>query len=69
MKCVEAPDVKRLADEIVDSLGLFNVVPQLVYCCRSKGSKSERPVARIHALGRVWQEALRCMHASNVTVF
>ncbi len=30
-----------------------------VYCYRSKGSKSEGTVARIHALGKVWQEALR----------
>ena len=54
----EAPDVKRLVNEIVDSLDLFHVVPQFVYCYRSKGSKSERTVARIHGLGKIWQEAL-----------
>jgi len=45
-------------NEIVDSLDLFHVVPQFVYCYRSKGSKSRRAVARIHGLGKIWQEAL-----------
>jgi predicted metallopeptidase len=58
LKYEEAPDVKRLVDEIVDSLELFHVVPQFVYCYRSKGSKSKRTVARIHGLSRIWQEAL-----------
>ena len=56
---VEAPDVKKLVDEIVDSLDLFHVVPQFLYCYRSHGSESKRIIARIHGLGRVWQEALR----------
>jgi predicted metallopeptidase len=56
---VEAPDVKRLVDDIVESLDLFHVVPQFVYCYRSRGSKSKRIIARIHGLGGIWQEALR----------
>ena len=59
LEYMEAPDVKRLVDEIVDSLDLFHVVPQFVYCYRSKGSKSKLTIARIHGLGRIWQEALR----------
>jgi len=59
LEYVEAPDVKGLADEIVDSLGLFHVVPEFVHCYRSKGSKSKRIIARIHGLGTIWQEALR----------
>ena len=59
MEYVEAPDVKGLADEIVDSLGLFHVVPEFVHCYRSKGSRSKRIIARIHGLGTIWQEALR----------
>jgi len=55
----EAPDVKELADDIAESLDFFHVVPQFVYCVRSKGSKSRRVLARIHGLGRIWQEALR----------
>jgi len=58
LEYVEASDVKRLVDEIVERLDLFHVVPQFVYCYRSKGSKSERTVARIHGLSRMWQEAL-----------
>jgi predicted metallopeptidase len=54
----EAPDVKRLANEIAESLGLFHVVPQYVFCVRSKGSASRRTIARIHGLGKVWQETL-----------
>ena len=59
LEYLEAPDMKRLINEIVDNLGLFHVVPQFVYCYRSKGSKSKRTVARIHGLGKIWQEALR----------
>jgi len=59
LEYVEAPDIKMLVDEIVDSLDLFHVVPQFVYCYRSRGSKSKLTIARIHGLGRIWQEALR----------
>jgi predicted metallopeptidase len=55
---VDAPDVKKLADEIADCLDFFHVVPQFVFCFRSKGSVSERVIARIHGLGKIWQEAL-----------
>jgi predicted metallopeptidase len=58
LKYLEAPDVKRLVDEIIDSLELFHVVPQSVYCFRSEGSKSRRIIARIHGLGKIWQKAL-----------
>jgi predicted metallopeptidase len=54
----EAPDVKRLADEIAGSLDLFHVVPQFVFCVRSRGSASKRTIARIHGFGRIWQETL-----------
>jgi predicted metallopeptidase len=55
----EASDVKELVDNIAESLGFFHVVPQFVYCMRSKGSESRHILARIHGLGRIWQEALR----------
>lgn len=54
----DAPDVKRLADEIADSLDLFHVVPQFVFCVRSRGSASKCTIARIHGFGRIWQETL-----------
>ena len=54
----ESPDVKLLADEVIGRLEFFHVVPQSVYCYRSKGSKSRRIIARIHGFGRIWQLAL-----------
>jgi len=59
LEYAEAPDIKRLVDELVDSLDLFYIVPQFVYCYRSMGSESKRTIARIHGLGRIWQDALR----------
>jgi predicted metallopeptidase len=59
LKYVEAPDVKKLANEIIESLDMFHVLPQFVYCYRSKGSKSKRTIARIHGLGLMWLEVLR----------
>jgi predicted metallopeptidase len=58
IKYAEAPDVKKLADEIAEELSLFHVIPQFVFCFRSTGSTSEYTIARIHGLGRIWQEAL-----------
>jgi predicted metallopeptidase len=58
IKYADAPDVKELADEIADCLDFFHVVPQFVFCFRSTGSKSGRTIARIHGLGKIWQEAL-----------
>ena len=68
LEYVEAPDVKRLVDEIADSLDFFHVVPQFVFCFRSKGSKSERTIARIHGLGKIWQEALSVPPAYAIEV-
>ena len=59
MEYADASDVKRLLEDIVDNLGMFHVVPQFVYCIRSKGSESKHIIARIHGLGRIWQEALQ----------
>ena len=58
IKYVEAPDVKRRVDDLITRLGFFHIVPQSVYCFRSTGSKSRRIIARIHGLGRIWQDAL-----------
>lgn len=54
----EALDIKKRVDEIIAGLDFFHVVPQFVFCVRSKGSKSKLAVARIHGLGRIWQEVL-----------
>jgi predicted metallopeptidase len=58
IKYYPAPDVKKLADEMAECLDFFHVVPQFVFCYRSTGSASSHTVARIHGLGKLWQEAL-----------
>ena len=58
LKYLEAPDVKMLADEVIERLDFSHIVPQCVYCYRSKGSKSKRIIARIHGFGKIWQKAL-----------
>lgn len=58
IKYVEASDVKRQVDEIAAHLDFFHIPPQFVFCVRSRGSKSKRTIARIHGLGKIWQETL-----------
>jgi predicted metallopeptidase len=58
IKYFRALDVKKRVDEIIEALDLFHITPQFVFCVRSKGSKSTRTVARIHGLGKIWQETL-----------
>ena len=58
LKYLEAPDVKMLADEIIERMDFSHVVPHCVYCFRSTGSKSRRIIARIHGFGKIWQKAL-----------
>lgn len=58
IKYFEASDVKKSVNEIMVSLDFFHVVPQFVFCVRSKGSKSKCTIARIHGLGKIWQEVL-----------
>ncbi len=64
----EAPDVKLLAEEIIDCLGLYHVVPQFLFCYRSTGSSSDRIIARIHGLSRMWQEALNLPASYSIEV-
>jgi len=68
IKYEEASDVKRLADEIAQTLDFFNVVPQFVFCIRSAGSESKRTIARIHGLGKIWQEVLSLPSAYVIEV-
>ena len=68
IKYEEASDVKRLADEIAQTLDFFHVVPQFVFCVRSTGSKSKRTIARIHGLGKIWQEVLSLPSAYVIEV-
>jgi len=68
IKYEEASEVKKLADEIAHSLDFFHVVPQFVFCVRSTGSESKRTIARIHGLGKIWQEVLNLPSAYVIEV-
>jgi predicted metallopeptidase len=68
IKYEEASDVKRLADEIAQTLDFFHIVPQFVFCVRSTGSESKRTIARIHGLGKIWQEVLNLPPAYVIEV-
>ena len=68
IKYEDAPEVKRLADEIAQYLDFFHVVPQFVFCVRSTGSESKRTIARIHGLGKIWQEVLNLPSAYVIEV-
>jgi len=58
IKYYPASDIKEQVDAIASDLDLFHIVPQFVFCVRSKGSKARRTIARIHGLGKIWQEVL-----------
>ncbi len=50
-----AEDVRLLAETIIDTLGLHHIDRSRLGFVRSRGSKSRRVAARIHALGKVWE--------------
>jgi len=68
MKYYSAPDIKRKVDAIASDLELFHVVPQFVFCVRSKGSKAKRTIARIHGLGKIWQGVLNLPPSYTIEV-
>jgi predicted metallopeptidase len=57
MKYEFAPDIQRLAEEIIRFLFPY-VNTDRVKCYRSYGSKSKNTIARCHALGKLMQKAL-----------
>jgi len=63
-----APEIKRQVDEIASDLDFFHIVPQFVFCVRSKGSKARRTIARIHGLGKIWQEVLNLPPSYTIEV-
>jgi predicted metallopeptidase len=68
IKYYSAPDIKKQVDEITSDLDLFHVVPQFVFCVRSKGSKAKRTIARIHGLGKIWQGVLNLPPSYTIEV-
>ena len=63
-----APDIKKQVDEIASNLDLYHIVPQFVFCVRSKGSKARRTIARIHGLGKIWQGVLNLPPSYTIEV-
>lgn len=53
-----APDVKELFEEIVERLGFTHILPERVFCFRSKGSRARLVTARVHSLPKLWQFAI-----------
>ena len=68
IKYFPAPDIKRQVDEIASELDFFHIVPQFVFCVRSKGSKAKRIIARIHGLSKIWQEVLNIPTAYTIEI-
>lgn len=63
-----APEIKKEVDAIAADLEFFHIVPQFVFCVRSKGSKAKRTIARIHGLSKLWQEVLNIPTAYTIEV-
>jgi predicted metallopeptidase len=68
IKYYDAPDIKNQVDAIASDLDLFHVVPQFVFCVRSRGSKAKRTIARIHGLGKIWQGVLNIPPSYTIEV-
>ena len=68
IKYREAPEIKKQVDQITEELEFFHVVPQFVFCVRSKGSKAKRTIARIHGIGKLWQEVLNIPPSYTIEV-
>ncbi len=54
----DAPDIRKRIETIVDVLKFDHVDLKNIRCIRSRGSKAKRTIARIHGLGRIWQQSL-----------
>jgi predicted metallopeptidase len=68
IKYFPAPEIKKQVDEITSDLDFFHIVPQFVFCVRSKGSKAKRIIARIHGLSKIWQEVLNIPTAYTIEI-
>ena len=55
IKYLHAPDIKVIAEEVVERLGWNHILLEHVAFIRSIGSKSRGTIARCHALGKAMQ--------------
>jgi predicted metallopeptidase len=68
IKYFEAPEIKKHVDELAEECEFYHVVPQFVFCIRSRGSKARRTIARNHGLGKVWQGVLNLPPSYTIEV-
>jgi predicted metallopeptidase len=68
IKYYDAPEIKKQVDQLANECEFFHVVPQFVYCVRSRGSKAKRTIARIHGLGKLWQGVLNMPPAYTIEI-
>jgi predicted metallopeptidase len=68
IKYFPAPEIKKQVDQLVQECEFHHVVPQFVFCVRSKGSKAKRTIARIHGLGKIWQGVLNLPPSYTIEV-
>lgn len=68
IKYYDAPEIKKQVDELAEECEFYHVVPQFVYCVRSRGSKARRTIARIHGLGKIWQGVLNMPPAYTIEI-
>ena len=54
----DAPDIRKRIETIVDVLKFDHLDLENIRCIRSRGSKAKRTIARVHGLGRIWQQSL-----------
>ena len=59
MKYEEAPDLKERMNDVVRVLGMNYIDLERISCLRSFGSSTRRTIARVHALNKVMQKAMK----------
>jgi predicted metallopeptidase len=54
----DAPDIRERMETIVEVLKFDHLDLENIRFIRSRGSKAKRTIARVHGLGRIWQQSL-----------
>ena len=54
----DAPDIRERIETIINVLKFDHLDLENIRCIRSRGSKAKRTIARVHGLGRIWQQSL-----------
>ena len=68
IKYYDAPEIKKQVDQLAQECEFYHVVPQFVFCVRSRGSKARRTIARIHGIGKIWQGVLNLPPSYTIEV-